>query len=141
VNNGLKQKQRHPEFQDAFVVLSAGRFPVIAAGCACRLSSAAVCWARVALEAEPAGSPRVDELAAAHLGAEPAAAERARSVVTARLRCAAADDPFPDAAAVADSAADDSSLDAVQDGCSAAYCSDDRCVPVVPTGGSCRDDY
>ena len=109
----------------------------------------------MALEAEPAGYPPADELAAAHSEAEPAAgelarsavaepadAEQARSAVAAQVRCvAAADDSFPDEAAEADSAVDDSSQAEVVDGCSAAHCSDDRCAPVVLTGGSCRDGY
>jgi len=94
----------------------------------------------VALEAEPASLP-VDELAAAHSAEDSAAdAQLARSAVAAPIRCAAADDSFRTDSAAADSVPDDSCQDEVQDDCSAACCSDDRCVPAVPTGDSCRDD-
>jgi hypothetical protein len=122
------------------LLFSAGCFPVTAVACACRPASAVVCWARVPLEAVLACSLPVDEPAAAH-SVEDSDAEPAHSAVAAQVRCAAAaDDPFPDEAAKADSVVDDSSQVEVGDGCLAACCWDDRCVPVVPTGGSCRDD-
>jgi hypothetical protein len=126
---GSTQKQRHPEFQDALFV--AHSLIATAVACACRLASAAVCWARVALEAEPACSLPVGALAAAHSVEDSAVAGLAHSAVAARVHCAAA----------AELVAAGSSLAEAADERSVVPSTGDRCVPVVPTGGSYRDDY
>src|SRR5580692_11671030 len=112
------------------LLFSAGCFPVTAVACVCRPASAAVCWAHALLEAEPACSLPVGALAAAHSVEDSADAGLAHSAVAARVHCAAA----------AELVAAGSSLAEAEDERSVVPSTGDRCVPVVPTGDSCRDD-